>query len=70
MNVSCENSRAERVGPNIATSFTAVNIVYERKRRIRPGGGAVSLSASPAERARLRLPREAPPHTPRGRNAD
>jgi hypothetical protein len=52
--VSGENSRAERVGLIFAASFTGVNIIYERKQRIRPGGGDVSLSASRAERARLR----------------
>ena len=54
--VSCDNSRAERVGRILAASFTAVNIVYERKQRLWPGGGDVSLSASRAERARLRSP--------------
>jgi hypothetical protein len=41
--VSCDNSRAERVGRILAASFTVVNVVYERKQRIRPGGGDVSL---------------------------
>ena len=41
--VSCDNSRAERVGRILAASFTAINIVYERKQHIRPGGGDVSL---------------------------
>src|SRR5262245_15238909 len=52
--VSCAHSRAERVGRILAASFTIVNIVYERKQRLRPGGGDASLSASRAERARLR----------------
>jgi hypothetical protein len=41
--VSCDNSRAERVGRILAASFTVVSIVYERKQHIRPGGGDVSL---------------------------
>ena len=41
--VSCDNSRAERVGRILAASFTAVKIVYVLKRHIRPGGGDVSL---------------------------
>jgi hypothetical protein len=49
--VSCDNSRAERVVRILAALFTAVNIVYERKQHIRPGGGDVSEAASRAERA-------------------
>ena len=41
--MSCDNARAERVGRILGASFTAVNIVYERKQRIRPGGGDVYM---------------------------
>jgi hypothetical protein len=37
--VSCDNSRAERVGRILAAPFTAVNIVNQREQHIRPGGG-------------------------------
>jgi hypothetical protein len=41
--VSCDDSRAERVGRILAASFTTVSIVYERKQRIRTRRGDVSL---------------------------
>jgi hypothetical protein len=52
----CSRGRKHFAGRIPAASFTVVNIVYERKQRIRPGGGDVYMRISRAKRARLRLP--------------
>jgi hypothetical protein len=68
--VSCDNSRAERVGRTLAASFTVVNIVYERKQRIRPGGCDVSLCGFACGARQASLITRQPLLTPRCRNAD